>query len=101
LAGVVGAVLTIVASAALLSVTGPMIPEQFRGQIESNPDLPPQRRDMLLNLRNGRGLALLQFAVTLPMFAVFSMLGALLGLAFFKKKPQMPPQMPPSVPPVV
>jgi hypothetical protein len=31
----------------------------------------------------------LQFAVTLPVFGAFSMLGALLGLAFFRKK--MPP----------
>jgi hypothetical protein len=41
---------------------------------------------MLLNLMAGRGLALLQFGVTLPLYAGFSMLGSLLGLAFFRRK---------------
>jgi hypothetical protein len=49
---------------------------------------------MVLNLITGRGLVLLQFAVTLPIYAVFSMLGALLGLAFFRKK--SPPAAPPA-----
>jgi hypothetical protein len=65
-----------------------------RNQLESNPDIPPQFRDMVLNLITGRGLVLLQFAVTLPIYAVFSMLGALLGLAFFRKK--SPPAAPPA-----
>ena len=44
-------------------------------------------REMVLRLMTGRGLALLQFGVTLPVYAVFGMLGALLGLAFFRKAP--------------
>lgn len=91
LAGAIGALLNIAASWALLSVTGPMIPDELRTQIESNPDMPPQLRDMMLNLMNGRGLALLMFGVTLPAYALFSTLGALLGLSFFRKKPVTPP----------
>jgi hypothetical protein len=49
---------------------------------------------MMLNVITGRGLVLLQFAVTLPIYAAFSMLGALLGLAFFRKK--TPPAAPPA-----
>ena len=94
LAGAIGAALTIVASSFVLQVTGPMWQDQFREQIDANPDLPPQIREMLLNMMNRRGLALLQFAVTLPVFAIFSALGALLGAAIFRKK------MPPAVPPV-
>jgi hypothetical protein len=89
LAGVIGSLLTIIGTYVLVSVTGPIWQEQVRSELESNPDIPPQVRDMVLNLMTGRGLALLQFGITLPVFAIFSMLGALLGLAFFKKK--MPP----------
>ena len=88
-AGAIGALLTIVGTWALVHWTGPLWQDEFRSAIESNPDLPPQARDFFLNLMTGRGLALLQFGVTLPVYAVFSMLGSLLGLAFFKKK--MPP----------
>lgn len=91
MAGAVGALLNILASWALLSVTGPMIPDELRTQLESNADLPPQVRDMMLNLMNGKGLALLMFGVTLPAYALFSTLGALLGLSFFRKKPLTPP----------
>jgi hypothetical protein len=42
-------------------------------------------------MMTGRGLALLQFGVTLPIYAVFSMLGAMLGLAFFRKAPPAAP----------
>ena len=86
LAGVIGAVLTVLGTWAFLHWTGPLWQDQVRSQLESNSDIPPQVRDMLLNVVTGRGLVLLQFAVTLPIYAVFSMLGALLGLAFFKKK---------------
>ena len=41
---------------------------------------------------SGRNIALLIFVVNIPMYAVFSMLGSLLGVAFFRKK--TPPQPP-------
>ena len=68
----------------------PMWQDQVRNQLEANPDIPPQVRDMVLKLISGSGLALLQFAVTLPIYAIFAMLGALLGLSFFKKKTPPP-----------
>jgi len=93
IAGAVGALLTIIGTWTLLHWTGPIWQDQLRSQLESNPDVPPQFRDMMLNVMTGRGLALLQFAITLPVYSAFSALGALLGLAFFRKK--MPPQAPP------
>jgi hypothetical protein len=93
IAGAIGALLTIIGTWTLIHWTGPFWQDQVRSQLESNPDIPPGFRDMLMSLMTGRGLALLQFAVTLPIYAVFSMLGALLGLAFFRKK--TPPPMPP------
>jgi hypothetical protein len=93
LAGAIGAVLTIIGTWAMLHWTGPLWQDQVRSQLEANPDIPPQIRDMMIRLMTGSGLALLQFAVTLPIYAIFGMLGALLGLAFFKKKnPPAPAQ---------
>jgi hypothetical protein len=89
LAGVIGALLTIVATMALLNVTGPVWQEQLRRELESNPDIPLQVRDMVLRMMSGSGLALLQIGITLPVYAVFGTLGGLLGMALFKKKPEV------------
>jgi hypothetical protein len=91
IAGVLGALLTILGTWALLHVTGPLWQDSMRSEIEANPDIPFQLREMMLRLMTGRGFALLQFAVTLPVYAIFSMLGALLGLAFFRKAPPTAP----------
>jgi hypothetical protein len=60
--------------------------------LESNPQLPPEVRERMQALMQGRNLLLIIAAVTLPVFAVASMLGALLGVAIFKKK--TPPVVP-------
>jgi len=91
-AGAIGAILHGIGAAILLNWISPVWQDQVRAQLETNPDVPPAVRDFVLRLVTGRGLALLQFAVTLPMFAIFSMLGALLGVTFFRKKtPPVPP----------
>src|SRR5262245_33558693 len=86
MAGAIGAVLTILGNYIFMQWTGPLWQDQLRSQLDQNPDLPPQAREWMMNLMTGRGLALIQLVVTLPMYAIFGMLGALLGLSFFKKK---------------
>jgi hypothetical protein len=90
LAGAIGALLTILTTWALLNVTGPIWQDQLRRELESNPDIPLHIRDMVLRMLSGSGLALLHVAVTLPLYAVFGMLGGLLGQALFKKKTPPP-----------
>ena len=46
---------------------------------------------MMVNLFAGRGILLVMVAVVLPVYSVFSMIGALLGLVMFRKKPPSPP----------
>ena len=89
MAGVVGALLDILGNYIFMQWTGPLWQDQVRSQLESNPDIPSNVRDFVMGVMTGPGLALMQFVVTLPMFAVFSMLGSLLGLTFFRKK--LPP----------
>jgi hypothetical protein len=50
-----------------------------------------------MRVMTGSGVAVLTAAVTLPLFAVFSMLGALLGLAIFGKKTPPPAAQGPDV----
>jgi hypothetical protein len=95
IAGCVGAVLTMIGNWALMPATAPILQERFTSMFDANPDFPAPIRDAVLSALNGRGwgFVLFQFGVTLPIYAVFSMLGALLGLAFFRKK--TPPPAPP------
>jgi uncharacterized membrane protein YeaQ/YmgE (transglycosylase-associated protein family) len=102
IAGLVGAIITVVINQLLLSVTGPIIQEQVQRALESNPDVPPEVRDMVTRFTTGGGVALLQAAICLPIFAVFGLLGGLLGMAIFKKKtPPANTSVPPPAPPAI
>jgi len=86
LAGLIGAVISSAVSFALASFMGPMMQEQIQQQIEANPEIPAEVRDFMTRFVSGRNMALLGFVINIPLFAVFAMLGSLLGLAFFRKK---------------
>ena len=94
LAGLIGAILTGIGTWVTTSWTSPLWQDSFRSALESNPQVTPEMRDFILRLTTGRSLLLVQFVVGTPIYLVFSMLGALLGLSFFRKK------LPPSGPPV-
>lgn len=57
--------------------------DQILGSI---PNLPPESAEWARTLAQGPAFALVSVAVTVPLYAVFGMLGALLGTAFFRKK---------------
>lgn len=105
-AGLVGAVVSVLISQILLAITGPLWQQSFqegmRRAFEQNQDMPPELRDRIQGLvsrmASGPGLALVQLAVVLPVYAIFGLLGGLLGTAFFKKK--LPPAAPPASPPL-
>lgn len=93
LAGVIGAIIVGIFTYITLLVFGPVIQsgmDSVRQQFESNPDMPPAARDFALSvirMMTGGGAAVLVMLITIPVYAVFSMLGALLGTALFRKKP--------------
>lgn len=91
LAGVVGTLVYMLLFVGLFRVSGAEIEEQVRAALDQNPQMPPEARNILLNVFSGGSFVMLLTLVTLPVYAVFSMLGALLGLAVFKKKPTAPP----------
>jgi hypothetical protein len=92
LAGILGAVLYLLVQAVIIMVSGETINATVQDAL-ANQQMPPEVRDLVERLMNGPNLMLLSAAITLPVYAAASMLGALLGVAVFKKKTP-PPALP-------
>jgi hypothetical protein len=93
IAGAVGGVLFCLVQAVIMRASGPLVLEQIRSQMGTRQDVPPEAMAFMERLFTGRGFLLLMFALAVPVYAIFAMLGSLLGLVFFRKK--QPPQAPP------
>jgi len=96
LAGLVGAVIFSLVLIAVKGIGGELAQENIRAALEQNSEIPPEMRESVLRWVGGANFGILIMLITLPVWAVFGMLGSLLGLAFFRKK--LPPQVPPQVP---
>jgi hypothetical protein len=93
LAGLIGGVLVCVGMYVKLAIMGPMVQsslDNVRQQLSDNPQIPPGVRDFVLNMMGGGGMVAFTALIVIPLYAIFSMLGALLGTAFFRKK-NVPP----------
>ena len=99
IAGVIGGIIMSLIGAALANITGPVGLEQLREELSTNADIPPELRDNMLRFMTSTNVAVMTLLITVPMYAVFSMAGSLLGLAFFRKKtpPAAPPPMTPQM----
>jgi hypothetical protein len=84
LAGVFGAVVSGGLSLVMFLMVGDMS-GRIRSMVEQLPQLPPEARDQMLAFEPGVGFVLLSSLLTIPFYAIFSMLGALLALLFFRK----------------
>ena len=88
IAGLVGAVIAVAVSAVFaLSVD---VQAQLRAIFEEM-QLPLEVQDRVAGMLEGPTFLLLNAAVTLPVYAVFGMVGALLGSAIFRRKAPPPP----------
>ena len=90
LAGLIGAVIASIVPIVLVSMGGTSFQELFKEALQQNDRLPAEWRDRFVNFLTGRNIAFLLFVVNIPLYAVFTLLGSLLGVAFFRKK--QPPQ---------
>jgi hypothetical protein len=86
LAGLFGGIIAAVAASVMFSISGVVPTEEIRNQLEQNPEIPAQTREMILNLLQGRSIVVLIFLFNLICYPVIAMLGGLIGLAIFKKK---------------
>jgi hypothetical protein len=92
MAGVVGAVVCTILSIPLQLIIGAG-QEQALERILSNPDFPPEGREVVERFFVGPGRWIVGLIVTLIVFPIFGALGGLLGVAIFKKN--LPPPPPP------
>ena len=94
LAGLVGAVLMSVLGA-VIAAFGGMNMQDAIDQMMTRGDLPPQFNDALERARDVPAAVwfLLSLLVSMIVYPIFAMLGALLGVAIFKKR--LPPTPPP------
>jgi hypothetical protein len=87
IAGLFGGILYMAATAVLLSgAMGAELFEQFQEALDRNPQLPAEMRDRLSSMAGSGAFILLVAVITIPTYGVFSMIGALIGLAIFRKK---------------
>lgn len=87
IAGAIGGVISSVAGFLTLRMASGGDPQQAIDQILSSiPQMPPETAEWVRGVMQGPTLALVTLVVTVPLYAVFGMLGALLGTAFFRKK---------------
>ena len=96
LAGFVGGLIYIALTALVLSgAMGAEMIAHVRQALEQNPEIPEEMRDRFIGLAEGGGLMFVAGIVTVPTFAAFAMLGAILGLAILRRK--APPAAGPGV----
>jgi hypothetical protein len=95
LAGLIGAIIASLVPIVMVSVTGGSFEELIQRAMAENDRLPEEWRRMFTEFTSGRNIsiALLIFVFNIPLYIVFTMLGSLLGVAFFRKK--TPPVVPP------
>jgi hypothetical protein len=81
LAGVFGGVILVLALVMFPnSILGADFADRVREAVEANSDAPPEARQIVQNIVGGAGLSIILGIVTIPVYAVIAMLGALLGL---------------------
>jgi len=94
MAGALGGIIAAILSIPLAMAMGGF-QQRILERVAENPDIPEQTRDMIRNMGMARGGAVaIRFVMALftaCIYAVFGMLGGLLGVAIFKKKDLPPP----------
>jgi hypothetical protein len=94
LAGLIAAILASLVPIVMVSLGGNSLEALIQEAMAESSEIPEEFRRRIADFVTGRGslLFLLIFVVNIPLYIVFSMLGSLLGVAFFRKK--TPPQAP-------
>jgi hypothetical protein len=97
IAGAVGGFISSAAGMIFFRLFGGDSQQAIEQALTNIPNMPPETAEWVRSLTQGPTLALVSMVVTIPIYAVFGMLGALLGLAFFRKKvtPDTPTTMGP------
>jgi hypothetical protein len=95
IAGVVGAIIAVLAQALLSSAGGDAMVAEMESAFDQIGQVPQDVRDRLISLVSSGAFVLVIAALLLPLYAVFGMLGALLAVALLPK-PKGPTNDPPA-----
>jgi hypothetical protein len=91
MAGLIGGIATTIFSIPMEMAMGPLQQQIMDRVLSSNPDFPPEMRDMIeRSAASGAGIAI-KLVLNLTTGLIFGLLGGLLGAAIFKKTPPPPP----------
>ena len=93
MAGAIGGVISGVLSIPMQMMMGPFQAEWAQRILDSNPEMPPELRDWVLNMTAGSAIQVVTMIISIVIFTIFGLAGGLLGVAIFKKTP--PPLPPP------
>ena len=93
MAGLVGGVIGALLSIPVQMLVGPMQAEWVNRILNSNPDMPPEARDMAQRMMAGSAMRVAGMLINICVSVVFGLAGGLLGVAIFKKN--TPPPTPP------
>jgi hypothetical protein len=94
LAGLIGGIIGVALAVPIELMMGPVQQRMIERYVMSNPDIPPETRDMLgrMATRGAMGVFIVFRAIISAVIGmIFGMLGGLLGVALFKKKDVLPP----------
>ena len=91
MAGFIGGIVAVVLDIPIRALTGPMQEQFLERMMSSNPDMPPELRDILTRASAGNAVRAVSIIFTIVIDTVFGLLGGLLGVAMFKKNAPPPP----------
>jgi hypothetical protein len=91
LAGVMGGVFWFLLSIPIEMMMGPFQKQLIDRFLASQPDLPPETREMIERAGSGQAVLAMKLVSCIVSGAIFGMLGGLLGVAVFKKNAPPPP----------
>ncbi len=91
MAGFIGGIVAVLLSIPMQALMGPLQQQFMDRMMSSNPDIPPELRDMMQRASTGNAVRAASMVFTVIVDTIFGMLGGLLGVAMFKKNAPPPP----------
>ena len=93
MAGAICGVIYSLLSIPFQMLVGPLQQQWMERMMNSNPEITPEMRDMFERMAANSGLRVISLTISVIIYAVFGLLGGLIGAAVFKKN--LPPPPPP------
>jgi uncharacterized membrane protein YeaQ/YmgE (transglycosylase-associated protein family) len=93
MAGVIGAIVGTIVAIPFQFMAGDMQRQMMERLLSDNPEITPEMREWIERFTTASGLWVVALLFSLVVYAVFGLLGGLLGVAIFKKN--LPPPPPP------